>query len=99
MSQLSLSRFSENLPVSGTIAITQAAAGCGLGLLLADKMSKRARRRTSAALLAAGVMIAVPIVASFVIRLRNHPNSRRRAQRQLESIRGGGGFSETDEMI
>lgn len=99
MSQLSLSNFSENLPVSGTIAITQAAAGCGLGLMLADKMSKRARRRTSAVLLTAGVMIAVPIVASFVMRLRNRPHSRSRAQRQLESIRGGEGFSEADGMI
>jgi len=99
MSQLSLSHFSENLPVSGTIAITQAAAGCGLGLLLADKMSKKARRRTSAMLLTAGVMIAVPVVASFAMRLRNRPNSRRRAQRELESIRGGEGFAESDAMI
>ena len=99
MSQLSLSNFSENLPVSGTIAVTQAAAGCGLGLMSADKMSKRARRRTSAVLLTAGVMIAVPIVASFVMRLRNRPHSRSRAQRHLESIRGGEGWSEADEMV
>lgn len=99
MSQLSLSRFSENLPVSGTIAVTQAAAGCGLGLLLADKMSKKARRRTSAMLLTAGVMIAVPVVASFVMRLRNRPHSRSHAQRQLESIREGEGLTEVESVI
>ena len=99
MSQLSLSHFSENLPVSGTIAITQAAAGCGLGLLLADKMSKRARRCTSAMLLTTGIIIAVPIVASFVMRIRNRPHSRSRAQRELESIRDGEGFSGVDSMM
>jgi hypothetical protein len=99
MSQLSLSRFSENLPVSGTIAITQAAAGCGLGLLLADKMSKRARRTTSIMLLTTGIIVAVPIVASFVMRIRNRPHSRSRVQRQLESIRSGEGLSEVDAMV
>lgn len=99
MSQLSLSNFSENLPVSGTIAITQAAAGCGLGLMLANKMSKRARRRTSAVLLTAGVMIAVPIMASVIMKIRNRPHSRSRAQRELESIRGGEGFSEVEAIV
>ncbi|MBX9578470.1 MAG: hypothetical protein K2W97_08370 [Chthoniobacterales bacterium] len=99
MSQLSLSNFSENLPVSGAIAITQAAAGCGLGLLLADKMSKRARHRTSIMLLTAGIIVAVPIAASFIMRVRNRPHSRSRAQRQLESIRDGEGLSEAEAMI
>lgn len=99
MSQLSLSNFSENLPVSGTIAITQAAAGCGLGLLLADKMGKRARRRTSLFLLTAGVVMLVPVVASFVSRVRNRPNSKRRALRQLESIRGDVGFDDAESFI
>lgn len=94
MSQISLSQFSENLPVSGTIAITQAAAGCGLGLLIADKMSKRARRRTSLFLLTAGVMVVVPVMASFIYRVRNRPHSKSRAHRQLESIRGGIDYSD-----
>ncbi|HLB34217.1 MAG: hypothetical protein A3F67_10755 [Verrucomicrobia bacterium RIFCSPHIGHO2_12_FULL_41_10] len=99
MSQLSLSNFSENLPVSGTIAITQAAAGCGLGLLIADKMSSQARRRTSMFLLAAGVVIVVPIIASFVSRVRNRPHSKSRALRQLESIRGDIGFSDSESIV
>ncbi|MBX9742087.1 MAG: hypothetical protein K2W99_00885 [Chthoniobacterales bacterium] len=99
MSQLSLSQFSENLPVSGTIAVTQAAAGCGLGLLIADKMSKRARRRTSLFLLAAGVMVMVPVMASFISRIRNRPHSKSRAHRQLESIRSGADYSEEESFI
>ena len=97
--QLSLSNFSENLPVSGTIAITQAAAGCGIGLLIADKMSRRARHRTSLFLLATGVLIVVPVMASFVSRVRNRPHSKSRALRQLESIRGDIGFSEEASCV
>ena len=99
MSQLSLSNFSENLPVSGTIAITQAAAGCGLGLLIADKMSKRARHRTSLFLFAAGVVVLVPVVASFVSRIRNRPHSKSRALRQLESIREDVGFDDSESFV
>jgi ABC-type spermidine/putrescine transport system permease subunit II len=94
MSQLSLSHFSENLPVSGTIAITQAAVGCGIGLLLADKMSRRARQRTSLFLVAAGAVIVVPVIASCVNRICNRPHSKKRVLRQLESIRGASDFSE-----
>jgi phosphate/sulfate permease len=94
MSQLSLSHFSENLPVSGTIAITQAAVGCGVGLLIADKMSCRARHRTSLFLLVTGALIVVPVMASCLSRIRNRPHSKKRVLRQLESIRGDVGFTE-----
>ncbi len=99
MSQLSLSNFSENLPVSGTIAVTQAAAGCGLGLLIAGKMSKRARRQTSMFLLAVGVVTVVPVVASFISRVRNRPHSKSRARRQLESIRGDVGCADPELFV
>ena len=99
MSQLSLSNFSENLPVSGTIAVTQAAAGCGIGLLIADKMSSKARQKTSMFLLAAGVIMVVPVVASFISRVRNRPHSQRRARRHLESIRGDVGFAHEESVV
>ncbi len=99
MSQFSLSHFSENLPVSGTIAITQAATGCGLGLLIADKMSERARHRTSLFLLTTGALLVVPLMASFLNRLRQRPHSKSRALRQLESIRADVGFSEEASCV
>lgn len=99
MSQLSLSKFSENLPVTGSIAVTQAAAGCGLGLLIADKMTSRARIRTSVFLLTAGALIAVPIIASFVSRVRNRPHSKRSVRRQLESLRGDVSFSDEEMYV
>lgn len=99
MSQLSLNKFSENLPVSGTIGISQAAAGLGLGLLIADKLSGESRRRAGSVLLIAGALALAPVIASVVSRVRNHPHSSSRARRQLESIREDIGFTDSEHLI
>jgi hypothetical protein len=99
MAQLSLNKFSENLPVSGTIGLTQAAAGLGLGLLIADKMSGETRRRTGSLLLVAGALALAPVVASVVHRVRNRPHSSSRARRHLESIREDVGFHDSEHLI
>jgi len=99
MAQLSINKFSENLPVSGTIGITQAAAGLGLGLLIADKLSGETRRRTGSVLLVAGALALAPVVASVVNRIRNHPHSSRRVRRHLESIREDVGFHDSEHLI
>ncbi|MFZ4388454.1 MAG: hypothetical protein ACOYOI_09930 [Chthoniobacterales bacterium] len=99
MSQLSLNKFSENLPVSGTIGLSQAAAGLGLGLLIADKLSGESRRRTGSVLLIAGALALAPVIASVVSRVRNHPHSSSRARRQLESIREDIGFTDSEHLI
>ena len=99
MSQLSLNKFSENLPVSGTIGLSQAAAGLGLGLLIADKLSGESRRRAGSVLLIAGALALAPVIASVVSRVRNHPHSSSRARRQLESIREDIGFTDSDHLI
>jgi len=99
MAQLSLNKFSENLPVSGTIGLTQAVAGLGLGLLIADKMSGETRRRTGSLLLVAGALSLAPVVASVVHRVRNRPHSSSRARRHLESIREDVGFHDSEHLI
>ena len=99
MSQFSLNKFSENLPVSGTIGLSQAAAGFGLGLLVADKMSGESRRRSGSILLIAGALVLAPVVASLVTRVRNRPHSSSRARRHLESIRDDVGFHDSEHLI
>lgn len=99
MSQLSLNKFSENLPVSGTIGLSQAAAGFGLGLLVADKLSGDSRRRAGSVLLVAGALALAPVIASVVTRLRNHPHSSSRVRRHLESIREDVGFHDSEGII
>jgi len=99
MAQLSLNKFSENLPVSGNIGLSQAAAGLGLGLLIADKPSGASRRRTGSVLLVAGALALAPVVASVVTRVRNRPHSTSRARRHLESIREDVGFHDSEHLI
>lgn len=99
MPSLSINKFSENLPVSGTIGLTQAAAGLGLGLLIADKLSGETRRRTGAVLLVAGALALAPVVASVIHRVRNRPTSSSRARRHLQSIREDVGFHDSDHLV
>lgn len=99
MSQFSLNKFSDNLPVSGTIGLSQAAAGLGLGLLIADKLSGESRRRAGSVLLVAGALALAPVIAGVVSRVRNRPHSSSRARRQLESIREDIGFTDSEHLI
>ncbi len=99
MAQLSLNKFSENLPVSGAIGLTQAATGIGLGLLIADKLSGEARRRAGSVLLIAGALALAPVIASVVTRVRNRPHSSSRAKRHLESIRDDIGFHDPEDLV
>lgn len=50
-----------NLPDLALIAITRAAAGIGLGLLLADSMPSAARRTLGWSLMLVGVFSTVPL--------------------------------------
>ena len=99
MAQLSLNKFSENLPVSGTIGLTQTATGLGLGLLIADKLSGKTRRRTGGILLIVGALALAPVIAGIITRVRNNPHSSSRARRHLESIRDDIGFHDPEDLI
>lgn len=98
MSQFTLSKFGENLPVTGIAAVSQAAVGLGLGLLLAEKMGRTARVRTAIALIGAGTAALIPTIAGVINRVATRPTSQRRMQRRLNSIRGDFGFSETESL-
>lgn len=95
MSQFSLSKFGENLPVTSIVAASQAAVGFGLGLLLAEKLGRSARERAAIALICAGAAALIPTVAGVVNRVANRPTSHRLMQRRLDSIRGDFGLSES----
>lgn len=99
MSPLSIEKFAENLPVSGIVALSQAAVGFGAGLLLAGKLEKTARDKVAISLLATGAAILIPVVAGVFTRVSNRPESARRVRKQLESIRQDSGFPEHEEEI
>ncbi|GAT35018.1 hypothetical protein DB345_09095 [Spartobacteria bacterium LR76] len=95
MSSISLNKFGENVPVTSIVAISQAAVGFGVGLLLADKLGRTARQRTALALIGAGAATILPFVAGIISNAS--PESSRSMQRRLASIRRDTGLSNGEE--
>ncbi|MDX2079907.1 MAG: hypothetical protein SFU53_03920 [Terrimicrobiaceae bacterium] len=99
MSQLSLEKFGENLPVSGVVAFSQVAIGLGAGLLVADRITSNARKGAAIALISAGVAALIPVVAGVATNISRRPESRRTMRRKLESIRHDSGLSDDESAI
>lgn len=89
MSQLSMDKFGENLPVSGVVGFSQVAIGLGAGFLVADSIGQNARRSAGIALLGIGVAALVPLVWGITSKLSSRPESSRAMQKRLEGIRRG----------
>ena len=96
MSFLTLDKFGDNLPVTGIVALSQAAIGFGIGLLVAEKLSDTIRQRTALALVGAGIATVVPFIAGVVSNVSNRPDSTHRLRQRLAGIRRAGGFSEEE---
>lgn len=64
------------LPELGMIAMTRAAFGAGVGLLLADRLSNEQRRAVGWTLVAVGAISTIPLFAEVVLR---HPSSQEQA--------------------
>lgn len=89
MSQLSLDKFGENLPVSGVVGFSQVAIGLGAGFLVADSIGQNARRSAGYALIGLGMAALVPFVWGIASKISSRPDSSRAMQRRLEGIRMG----------
>ncbi len=97
MSSISIKKFGQNLPVTGVAAFSQAAVGFGLGLLVANKLGKTARKITAIAVLGAGAATIVPFVAGVINAVATRPESSREMKRRLASIRQDTGLSAGEE--
>jgi hypothetical protein len=84
MSQLSLDKFGENLPVSGIVGFSQVA----IGLLVADNIGHHARRSTGVALITVGAAALIPVVWGIASKISSRPESSRAMRKKLEGIRG-----------
>jgi len=54
------------IPEVGFIAATRAAFGAGLGLILADRLNRRRRKRVGWVLLTIGAVTTVPLVVHVI---------------------------------
>ena len=88
MSQLSLDKFGENLPVSGIVGFSQVAIGLGAGFLVAESIGQNARRSAGIALVGVGVAALVPIIWGITSKISSRPESSRAMRKRLEGIRG-----------
>ncbi len=75
------------------MALSQAALGFGVGLLLAEKLGNSARQRTALAVIGAGAATIIPLVAGIITNINNRPDSTWRMRRQLEGIRRSSGVN------
>ena len=94
------SKALRGLPILGLIAVTRAALGCGIGMMVANKFQRSSTRTTTAiALLSVGVLGSVPWMVQSVLHVVNRPGSERSMNRRLASIRANAGFDNGTEMF
>lgn len=81
------------------LAVTQTAVGCGLGLLLAGKLTRSTQKTTAFALLGVGAILALPAIVSAVSEMVAGPDTERGAKKSLDSIRHDSGLPEDAEAF
>ena len=93
------SKTLDSYPALGLLAVTRAALGCGIGMMVANKFQRTSTRQTTAiALLSVGVLGSLPWLVQGVLHVVNRPGSARSMQRRLESIRENVGFESSAEI-
>jgi hypothetical protein len=90
---------SKQIEVPTIVAITQAAVGCGIGLLVANRFQSTARKIAGWVMVSLGVASATPLVVGYFARAANGPGSARAMRRRLDSIRQDSGFSENADVF
>ncbi len=89
----------KQIEVTSLVAVTQAAVGCGIGLLLANRLKETSRKVTGWVMVSLGVASVTPLLVGFFARNANHPGSARAMRRRLDSIRQDSGFSESADVF
>jgi hypothetical protein len=89
----------KQIEVTSLVAVTQAAVGCGIGLLLANRFQSTARKITGWIMVSLGVASVTPFLVGYFARSANRPGSARAMRRRLASIRQDSGFSENADVF
>lgn len=94
---LSIPKTADALPLDGLWTLTRAAFGLGLGMLVAERLDRPARKATAIALVSVGTLAVIPLLVKKAMERINRPESTRGMQQRLRSIRGDSGYrSEVD---
>jgi hypothetical protein len=88
-----------SLPSAALLAISQTAIGCGIGILLADKISENKRTAAAVAMLFLAIATTTPALVGVVADLINGPRSKLGMRRRLRSIREDSGLQAEEEVF
>jgi ABC-type molybdate transport system permease subunit len=88
-----------SLPVAALLTVSQAAIGCGIGILLADKFTEGKRNAAAVAMLCLAILTTAPAIVGAVADLVSGPQSKLGVRRRLRSIREGAGLETEEELL
>jgi uncharacterized membrane protein AbrB (regulator of aidB expression) len=88
-----------SLPAAVLLTISQAAIGCGIGILLADKVTENRRNTAAVGMLCLAVATTAPALVGVVADLINGPQSKLGVRRRLRSIREDSGLQAEEEVL
>jgi len=90
--------FPTSASMAGLFSLAQAAIGCGVGLLIADKLKKN-KQTTVITLFSVALASVVPVVATYIASQVNAPESKRGVRKRLRSIREDSGWDEEADVV
>jgi hypothetical protein len=88
-----------SLPAAALLTISQAAIGCGIGILLADKIGENRRNTAAIGMLCLAIATTAPALVGVVVDLINGPQSKLGVRRRLRSIREDSGLHAEEEVL
>jgi ABC-type molybdate transport system permease subunit len=88
-----------SLPSAALLTIAQTAIGCGIGILLADKISENKRNTAAVAMLLLAIATTAPALVGVVADLINGPRTKLGMKRRLRSIREDSGLHAEEEVL
>ncbi len=91
---MSMPRKTDPLSVTSLIAVTQTALGCGLGLLVANRLPRSARKIVAATMISVGAISTLPLLVEAIRRKWKGPESERGMRKKLERIREDSGLAD-----
>ena len=88
-----------SLPAAALLTVSQAAIGCGIGILLANKVAENRRNTAAVGMLCLAIATTAPAVVGVVADIINGPQSKLGVRRRLRSIREDSGLQAEEEVL
>ena len=88
-----------SLPSATLLTISQTAIGCGIGILLGNKISENKRNTAALGMLFLAIATTAPALVGVIAELINGPQSKLGMRRRLRSIREDSGLHAEEEIL